>query len=83
MSAFSCFGRDQCGRATGAEDRVNVLGCVRVRSFVNQEGQAAGRRGDEGSELRGRRRVAEDGQLSGPGERRRLVEDKADTGVYA
>jgi len=37
MSAFSRFGRDQCGRATGGEERVNVLGYMRVCSFVNQE----------------------------------------------
>ena len=83
MSALSRFGRDQCGRATSAEDRVNVLGYVRVCSFVNQERQAARRRGDEARELRGRRSVAEDGQLSGSRERRRLVEDEAHAGVYA
>ena len=60
-----------------------MLGYVRVCSFVNQERQAAWGRGDEVSELRGRRRVAEDGQLSGRREGRRLVEDEADAGVYA
>ena len=83
MSAFSRFGLDQCGRAAGAEEWVNLFGYVRVCSFVNQERQAARRRGEEGSELRGRRRVAEDGQLSGRRERCGLVEDEADAGVYA
>ena len=47
MSAFSRFGCDQCGRATGTEERVNVPRYVRVCSFVNQERQAARGRGDE------------------------------------
>lgn len=83
MPALSRFGRDQRRWATGAEERVDVLGYVRVCSFVNQERQAARRRGEEGRELRRRRRVTEDGQLSGSRERRRLVEDEAHAGVYA
>jgi len=81
VSAFSCFGCDQCRRAASGKDRVDVLGHVCVCGFVDQERQAARRRGYEGGELCGGRRIAEDGQLSGGKERRGLVEDKAEAGI--
>lgn len=81
VSAISRFLLDQFRRAARGEERVDVLGDVCVRGFVHQERQAAGRRGHEGRELHGGGGVAEDGELSGRGERRGFVEDEADAGV--
>lgn len=83
VSAFSRFVLDQCRRPARGEGRVDVLGYVCVRGFVDQKRQAARRRGYEGREPRGGGRVAEDGQFSGRGERRGFVEDEADAGIYA
>ena len=52
MTALLRFGCDERRRAACCEARVDVLGHVRVRRFVDEEREASWRRGDEGRELR-------------------------------
>jgi len=57
MPALLRFGRHECGRVACCEARIDVLGQVRVRRFVDEEREASRRRGDEVRELRGGRGV--------------------------